>query len=310
MREKTIRNDVIKIVVANIFSQGLLLIVTGTFWDDWFYYYRDRAGLWKEFMEAGRPSSAYWIEAVWSIPHYGYRWLVFSLFTFTALIFYAIMRSSEMFSSEEALELSILYTVIPVNDARIILCTFSYAVGLTAFLVGVYVLEMYMKDKANKKFCLRIVALSFFGYSFIIQSLLIFYGAVLSYIFYCEYQSRRKYLETIRTMIKYMDFILLPIFFWVGKQMLFPAYGAFENYNAVTMGAVAKAAFRLPLAVIKQAERNWIGIFDFALSGNIVLLFTVFFVVMVCLRFVVRLKEELNFGVDLKKYGGGGNTKP
>lgn len=92
--------------------------------------------------------------------------------------------------------------------------------------------------------------------------------------------------------------------------MLFPAYGAFENYNAVTMGAVAKAAFRLPLAVIKQAERNWIGIFDFALSGNIVLLFTVFFVVMVCLRFVVRLKEELNFGVDLKKYGGGGNTKP
>lgn len=310
MGEKTIRGDVIKIFAANLFSQGLLLIVTGTFWDDWFYYYRDRTGLWKEFMEAGRPSSAYWVEAVWNIPHYGYRWLVFLLFMFTALIVYAILRNSDMFSIEEARGLSILYSVIPINDARIILCTFSYAVGLASFLGGAYILQKYMRGEKNHRLCFRIAALLLLGYSFIIQSLLIFYVAVLFYIFCCEYQNRGKISETVKAMVRYIGFFILPILFWVGKQMLFPAYGAFANYNKVTIGAVAKAVCRLPLATIKQIQRNWFGIFDFVVSGNSIMIATIFIAIYAAIRMGIWLKEKINQGIDIRLCvsvcGGGG----
>lgn len=290
------KNNVIIIIVANILSQGFLLIATGTFWDDWMYYYRDRTGLWKEFMEAGRPSSAFWVETVWNLPHYGYRWLVFLLFMITALILYALIRNSKMFNQNEALWLSVLYTVMPVNDARIILCTFSYAVGLTSFMIGVYVLQKYMLYEKSSRFHFRIAALFFFGYSFIIQSLLVFYAAVLFYIFFCEYQNRRKVLEAIKAMVKYVDFIALPIIFWVGKQIVFPSYGSFANYNVVTMGTMVKAACRLPLAALRQLERNWIGIFDFLISGDIVIICTIPIVMVAVIRIGIWLKKQINQG--------------
>ena len=307
----TTKKHVLIIIMSNILSHGLLLIVTGTFWDDWFYYYRDRVGLWKEFMELGRPSSAYWVEAVWNIPHYGYRWLVFLVFTLTALILYIIIRNFGMFTAKEALWLSVLYSVIPVNDARIILCTFSYGVGLASFLAGAYILQKYMQDRENNRFRFRIAALLLLGYSFIIQSLLVFYVVVLLCIIYYEYQNRRKILETIKAMIKYADFILLPISFWIGKQILFPAYGSSADYNAVTMGAVVKAAFRLPLAVIKQAERNWIGIFDFAIPGNAVVVCTIFVVLYVFIQIGIWLRGQISHGISILTcigVGGGQNN--
>lgn len=305
MREiSTIRRDVIIIGVASIVSQGFLLIVTGTFWDDWFYYYRDRESLWVEFLEAGRPSSAYWVEAVWDLPHYGYRWLVFVLFTFTAIILYLIMRNSKTFSAEEVLWLSVLYTVIPVNDGRIILCTFSYAVGLTSFFIGGYIFQKYLQSKENKrKLFLRIIALFFFGYSFIIQSILIYYAIVLLYIFSYEYQNRKRFLNAIKAMFIYIDFVLLPVVFYVGKQLMFPTYGQFVNYNVVTMKAVLIAGCRLPLAVIKQAERNWIEIFSFAVPSNIVVLLTIPIIVIALIRAVVWNKNAISHGFDV--YVGG-----
>lgn len=276
-----LKGDLLKIILANILSQGFLFFLTGTFWDDWFYYYHDRTGLWMEFMEAGRPSSAYWVEAVWNIPHNGYRWLVFFLFMLTSIILYLIISNSDMFDTHEALWLSILYTVIPINDARVILCTFSYTVGLTSFFIGCYVFSKYIKAKVVKKrLYFRIISLIFLGYSFIIQSILMYYAVVLCYILYFEFKNKGKLLNAICAMFRYLDFIILPIAFYIGKQLLFPPYGVrFTNYNSVTVESVLKAAYRLPLAVIRQFQRNWIAIFDFAVPSEVVKFFTILVVV-------------------------------
>lgn len=306
MREKIIKSDIIKIVFINIISQGLLLIVTGTFWDDWFYYYHDRTGLWMEFMEAGRPSSAYWVEAVWNIPHYGYRWLVFLLFLLTSIILYLLLKNCDMFNGDEALWLSVLYTAVPINDARIILCTFSYAVGLTSFFIGCYVFSKYIKSEVSKKkIFLRVVSLTFFGYSFIIQSILIYYAVILCYILYFEYKNKGRLLKAIYAMLGYLDFIVLPIAFYIGKQRLFPTYGArFAGYNLVTWESVLESAFRLPLAAIKQFQRNWITIFEFMAPGKVIQLLTIPVAVFAVLRIAVWFcnNRKANFH---HKIGGG-----
>lgn len=280
------KKDIIKIIVANFFSQGFLFLLTGTFWDDWFYYYRDRASLWAEFLEAGRPSSAYWIEAVWNIPHYGYRWLVFFLFMFTSILLYLLIRNCDKFSANEALYLSILYTVIPINDARIILCTFSYSIGLTFFFVGCYIFSNYIKEeKLKKKNFLRIASLVFFGYSFIIQSILMYYAIILCYLLYFEYINTGKLLKAIYSMSKYFDFIILPIVFYIGKQWLFPAHGPrFTDYNSVTGGAVLKSALRLPIATFRQFQRIWITIFEFIAKAEIMQLLMVSMIIFAVAR--------------------------
>ena len=306
MHESSLKKDIVKIILANFLSQGFCLLLTGTFWDDWFYYYRDRTSLWKEFMEAGRPSSAYWIEAVWNIPHYGYRWLVFFLFMLTSIILYFIIRNNDMFSADEALRVSILYTVVPINDARIILCTFSYAVGLAAFFVGAYVFSKYIKENEPKrKVLFRIISLAFFGYSFIIQSILMYYAIILCCILYFEYKRKGKWLNAIWGMIRYSDFIMLPIVFYIGKQQLFPAYGPrFTNYNAVTAAAVLKSAYRLPIAVMRQYQRNWIAIFDFIVPGRMIQILTIPLVIYTIIQSVRWFYRNRNMGIR-KCIGGG-----
>lgn len=291
--KKVIKTDLIKIALANLLSQGFLFILTGTFWDDWIYYSHDRVGLWKQFMEAGRPSSAYWIEMVWNLPGNGFRWLVFLMYLLTSIIFYLILKNSGLLNREEALYISILYTVFPINDCRVILCDVVYTVGLTSFFVGCYMFFWWLKNgEKEKKILFRVAILTFFGYSFIINSLLVFYGIVLLCIFFKEYFSGKKVIIACSHMLRYIDFILLPIVFFIGKNLLFPVYGRYENYNIVKANAVLVAACRLPLAVFRQLKLTWFSIFGFLVPHKIIIIFSYFIIALISVRLTVFLWQN------------------
>lgn len=289
---KKAKADLLKIVFANIVSQGFLLILTGTFWDDWTFYYRDRIGLWKGAMEIGRPSSAYWVEAVWNLPHYGYRWLTFFMFLLTSIILYMLLNRSDSFSRKEALYLSILYTVFPINDCRVLLCVIVYTGGWLSFCIGLYMFSLYLKEETRRKYLLRVATLLFFGYSFTTNSLLAYYAIVLFYILYVEYSHNRSLTKAAIRMFKYIDFIILPIIFFTGKQLLFPAYGRYENYNSVTLSKVLSATFRLPVVAIKQIWVIWSTIFDYFVPHRVVIFCTLLIVLYATIRIVRYLIRE------------------
>lgn len=291
--KKSIRLDLVKIFLANIISQGFLLILTGTFWDDWIYYSHDRTALWRQFMEAGRPSSAYWIEAVWNIPSYGYRWLVFFMFTTTSILLYFFLKNDDNFSREESLYISILYTVLPINDCRVILCDVVYTVGLLSFFIGFFIFSLWQKEKIKtKRFLLRIVSLFFFGYSFIINSLLFFYAIVLIYILYVEYKTQGKMLAAILRMFRYLDFVILPILFFIGKQLLFPVFGRYENYNILTIRAIIIAACQLPLTIYKQLKLVWISCFSFMVPYKVILVSFLSVILFLGIRVIMYFREK------------------
>lgn len=288
-----IKSDLLKIVVANIVSQGFVLILSGTFWDEWFSYYRDRAASIRSGMAIGRPTSAYWSMAVWNLPNYGYRWLVFFGFLLTSIILYMLLIRSGVFSRAEALYVSILYTVFPINDARVLLATFPYSVGWLSFFIGLYMFMLWWKDKSRKKPLLRVVTLMFFAHSFILNSLLIYYAIILLYIFYMEYSYNRNMFKATAKMLKYVDFILVPFVYFVGKQMLFPTYGRFESYNKVTLSGIFGAACRLPGGVIKQIWAIWSTIFDLFVPHRVNLLCSaviVLYAVVQIIRYILKNK--------------------
>lgn len=287
-----VKTDLFKIIFANIVSQGFLLILSGTFWDDWGSYYCDRIASIRSGIEIGRPVSAFWSRVVWNLPNYGYRWLVFLGFLFTSIILYVLLSKSDGFSRKEALYISLLYTVFPINDARVLLATFPYSVGWLSFFIGLYMFALWWKDNSRKKPLLRVITLLFFVHSFILNSLLVYYAIVLLYILYMEYIYNRSIMKAIVRMFKYVDFILLPIVYFVGKQLLFPAYGRYEGYNSVTLSKVLSAAYSLPIVTIKHVWAIWSDVFDSFVPHRVTLICSAVIVLYGVLQFVCYMLDK------------------
>ena len=88
----------------------------------------------------------------------------------------------------------------------------------------------------------RIFPFSLFLFSFILHSNLCFYAVALLMIGMKE--------KKVTAMHGYLDYLLLPVLFFAVKSLFFPAYGGYENYNAITGAGLIKAGFYLLPAVI------------------------------------------------------------
>lgn len=252
--------------LANLLSQGYILILTGTFWDDWLYYYHDINRLWKHFIQSGRPSLVYIPVAFWNLPNYGYRWMVFLCYMSTSVIIYLLLRKITFFQKGltkwECLVISCLYTVIPVNDARICMVNLPFTVSLPLFLLGFYFLLIYKNQKNKGVLKFRLLSLILFCGSFITNSMLVFYLLPLVYILVCEWSSYGNFLKVVQKMLKNVDFILLPFIFWCGKQYLFPAYGMYSGYNEVSIAKLVNAIKLMPKAVYNSIKSTFLEFFS------------------------------------------------
>lgn len=138
---KRLNKELLSILFISIISQGYLLFLTGTFWDDWLYYYHNKEIVWTEFMQNGVPQAAYWIFALWNLPYYGFRWVAFLLFALTGILIYLILNKMPFFDRKSAFWISLIYIVLPVNDTKGILCCNIYIFGWFYFcLVFIFLL--------------------------------------------------------------------------------------------------------------------------------------------------------------------------
>lgn len=259
MKCKKIYRDVFGIIMLNIFAHGFLLILTGTFWDDWLYIYHNTNTLWTQFLEAGIPSRAIIIQAVWKIPNYGFRWVVFGAFTAISILFYFILRRIPFFDGESSLLISLLFVVIPLNDCRVILCDVPYTIGLLAFFIGFYLLTIWFE---NRNVGLRFLMHVFFLLSFTINSLLVFYSLTYLFIYVKECKRQGHIFKPLTKIFNYIDFFILPFLFFFVKQRLFPVYGLYENYNEVSLSGMIYALLCLPMGACRQLQAVWSEIFN------------------------------------------------
>lgn len=266
------------IFLVNLLSQGYILILTGTFWDDWLYYYHDIKRLWRHFIQSGRPSLVYIPAVFWNLPNYGYRWVVFLCYMVTSVIIYLLLRKITFFQKGltrwECLIISCLYTVIPVNDARICMVDLPFTVSLLLFFLGFYFLVIYKNQKKKDVLKFRLLSLILFWGSFITNSMLVFYFLPLIYIFVCEWSSYGNFSKVVQRMFKNVDFILLPFIFWCGKQYLFPAYGIYSGYNEVSIAKLVNAIKFMPKAVYNSIKSTFLEFFSpFFDVSNVTILF-------------------------------------
>ena len=250
-----INNPYFLILIIYCFCHFFMLFLTGSFWDDITYETHDSERFFNIAMMTGRPEWFYLLRFAWSFPHNTYRFLVFLMYGFQAIMFYRILLVTQAFGEKDSLWISLIYITVPVNDARLLLSDFSYCVGLTFFILAVYCYICYKNTSAKKdsRFIKRIGIQILFLFSFCLNSLLFFYYLIFLYDFIKKnniiirnnsFSYKNFFLVIFDVIILNIDFILLPFCFFIAKSILFPVYGIYAGYNTLSMNCIINAALK------------------------------------------------------------------
>lgn len=285
---KNIIKNILILLAGNLLSQGFLLILSGTFWDDFAYLDYSVDGLWQQFLAAGIPSRVFVIRAVWKLPNYGYRTVVWIMYLIISIMFYFILKDTELFDDKGSLRVALLAVVVPVNTCRLSLCNVECTFGLMAFMIGFYVLILFLK---NNSLLFRLTALICFLFSFLLNANLFFYIIPLLYIWVFNFMGigiKEELVNFIKVYLKNIDFVLAPILFFVVKLILFPTYGPYEDYNRVSVVHMLMAIPYTILGTLKQIKLIAIQFCSWWSFKNIILIVAVAMAIMFVIDWTIN----------------------
>jgi hypothetical protein len=249
-RPDLVRRDRLIVGLAYALAWGLLLANRGLYWDDWTLVGRSTASLVEGFSEVGMPWVGFVHAAILSMPLPGLigHMVIFGTYLLTALLLHAILGRIPGLSRLDALVAALTFALLPVNYARIALIDLPYGLSLLAFLAATWLLIRFVEDGGLAR---RVAALALFVGSFVTASLLILYVVPVAVAAWIAWRSGRR--SVPRLVLGHVDFLALPVAYWLLKAALFPASGVYEGYNALTvrgMTQVPAALLSIPWQVL------------------------------------------------------------
>ena len=155
-------NSYFVITFVYIASQVFLLLLNGCWWDDWTFMSHNLNYINEVASQTGRPEWNLLIPLAWSSPLNG-RLFVFILYYLDALFVYNILKETVLVDEKGSLIITLLFILIPVNDARLLISNFSYTCGLFLFYLSLFLFFRWKKlEDGKKKTILRIGLLILF----------------------------------------------------------------------------------------------------------------------------------------------------
>ncbi len=215
-------------------AHWFLFIATGRWWQSWLHWNTSNAAFWEFSKQMGRPSVYFIIRFVEAFPGPVYRILTFLMYLASMFFLYGILRNWIHLSPKATFWISAIYAVIPADDMRIMRGAFPYSLGVFLFMAGMYLMSVLLeKGKVERRYR-ALEWVLFLGAFCALNSTLFFYGIVLLMILFKERSLKKLF-------VGYADFIMLPVFFYIAKNVFFPVYGYFCDYNMVTVGGIIPA---------------------------------------------------------------------
>ncbi len=161
------------------------------------------------------------------------RATIFAAYLASALFLARALRRIIEIAPVERLFIVLLFAVFPMNLSRICISNLNYAISHLLFFAGLSMLASYFD---HKKVFFRLTALIAFFISFSANSILVFYIIALLFIVYNERESLAVFSIIPGRVVRYLDFILLPLLFWTVKTAFFVPYGAHKEYYSIKIG--------------------------------------------------------------------------
>ncbi len=244
VRGDPVRRDRLMIVLAYTLAWGLLVVNWGIYWDDWTSVGVSPASLALGLREIGAvPWVAFFSAALVSMPLPGLvgHIIVFSAYLLSTLALHAILRRAPGLSRMDALVAALTFAVLPVNYARVALADLPYGISLLAFLAATLLLIRYLEDGGHAR---RVGALGLYACSFFTASLLVLYVVPMALAAFIVWKSAAVRLRSF--VLRHVDFVVLPVAYWLLKSAFFAPGGVYEGYNTLTPQGLADVPGLLP----------------------------------------------------------------
>lgn len=242
------------LVLIYTLSHGMIMLISGVWWDDWTLWTNSAEQIQQTFWEAGVPWEAWNLFSVMWLGEAGYRVAVFLLFGITGVLFYKILCSIKSVSENDAFWMSAIAMCVPVNDARVTLICYGYTLSLCLFMSAFYIAVSLDGIGGLGRRAARAVSLLLLFYSYMTQSLLVFTGLIWLY-FFCSVWIQNEGKGSIRKIMiflkTYWDYAAAPFVFFAVKNIFFKPYGRYEGYNSVTLWLLFKGIVSFPAAAVK-----------------------------------------------------------
>jgi hypothetical protein len=240
-------------------SNCLMLINPGVYWDDWTLYNMSDYGIMTQFFGNGAVIFGYMHVLLQKLP---IAPVFYHLLTFILQLvsIYTLFKIIDKWYAAESKEVKfgyfvvLIYSILPLGDAKIAMICLPFTLCLTVFVLAVYFL---VKFKLGQKSLDRSLSLFLFFFSFMINSFIVFYLIPFIWILY---SNEMKYILNnglknlseilsmlIKNTLRYWDFLLLPFVFWIFKGVfLAPSqqYAAL-NYNEIGLSSLRAVPSRL-----------------------------------------------------------------
>ena len=264
----------------------ILFLYNARYWDDWSLFNATQITLIDTFSSAGLPLIGYLHFGIQKLGWWSYSTLIFVAFYLITLCSYKILKKLNA-STFTAFWISVLIGVIPVNFARVTAITLPYSLSMAFFMASWLAL---LSLKGKYQLLLRLVSLIGFFLSFQMGSLLVFYVLPISSCFFVAFTARSAMIfkNFVGLSLKHIDFIILPLIFFLLKSNYFKPYGIFDNYNSPSISLDVLVRSFSPVADFFTAEK--IGLTTSSISIILLCLIVIFPHISKFLPSVERLK--------------------
>lgn len=220
--------------ILYLIANGVMLLNNGLFFDDTTHYMASR----EAFELIRNQARAGWIlygplmEVIYTSVSGIFlgRLLSFLSYLGAGFFLYLTLRRTGWFHEITIAFIVYIFTVMPLNTSTISLVVTFYSLSYLWFYIACWLLAYYID---NRRIVLRIICLFLFAISFFLESFLVLYAVPFLYLVYKSWDTKKNIKGMIRLAITNLDFILLPIAFWLARSAFFQPVGMLSGYNNI-----------------------------------------------------------------------------
>jgi len=231
-------------LVYTVSSAFLVLNFDGVYWDGWIAYNQTLSSQKAFFNEFNNDIFYQFYLFMHEIGNglLVYRVFVFLAYFLTSLAIFSILNTIKELSQTDVFYIVVFYLLMPIISSRVSVSIIPFFFPVLIFFISFLLLAKYLKNDFH---LLRPIILIGFFASFYTNSILVFYATVMLYIFYIKFDFSFSIQNVKKFFLRYLDFIVLPIVFFLIKVIYFKPTGLYATYNTVGEDSIFKVIFQL-----------------------------------------------------------------
>jgi hypothetical protein len=236
----------------------------GLYWDDWVGYNQtsETMDIFFGMIQHGIKGDFYLYLSKLLNHVYAFRLFVFFAYGAIGYLTYKILLSTKLLNSSESKLIAFVSLIIPLSSSLVSIAIVPFLFPVLLFYIAFYLLTRYYQ---SPNLFLRLIVLTLFFISFSTNSLLVFYAAVLIYLYFMKYEKDISVKSIKYFFYHHIDFILLPIVYFIYKSLFLVPYGLYENYNHITL-------IHIPSMLVKTFKVMSVDMFVYLTSNFYILI--------------------------------------